>query len=87
MSSNIFNLHILSNIFLTDCKLYQRMHILLYIFVIWLGYNMDQTFLMMDLWNPKPVEGLYMSNKSSITQLLMCIGGNTNESIMNHNGT
>jgi hypothetical protein len=36
---------------------YTVMQILLYIFVIWFGYNMDQTFLMMDLWNLKPVEG------------------------------
>jgi hypothetical protein len=35
----------------------QGMHILSYIFVIWFGYNMDQTFLMMDLWSPKLVEG------------------------------
>jgi hypothetical protein len=42
---------------------YTVMQILLYIFVIWFGYNMDQTFLMMDLWNLNWLKVTYMSNK------------------------
>jgi hypothetical protein len=53
MSSNVFGLHILASINITV----PRHTYILYIFVIWFEYNMDQTFLMMDLWNPKPVEG------------------------------
>jgi hypothetical protein len=73
MSSNVFNSHILSNMFLTVYILYQGMHILLYIFVIWIGCNMDQTFLMMDPWNPKPAEAYMWVINNLLLNYQLCV--------------